>query len=107
MDLGLDITSKLTAEEKSLQCLQHTQYLFFMGVSKDTDDNPTLILPARSVEGELICKAGSKVAQNSAYREGINDTMTRINNESTRFLGRTADLHSNSFTDLQVSHIEQ
>ena len=77
-----------------------------MGISKDTDDNPTLILPVRSAEGELIHKAGSKVAQNSAYREGINNTTTRIYSNLTHFLGRTADLHSNSFTDLQVSHIE-
>ena len=78
-----------------------------MGVSKDADDNPILILPVRSAEGELIHKAGSKAAQNSAYREGIDDTMTRIYNESTHFLGDGADLHSTSFTDLQVSHIEQ
>ena len=107
MDLGLDATPKMTAEERSLQRLHHIQCLFFMGVKKDANCNPTLILPVRSVEGELIHKAGSKAAQNSTYREGIDNTMTRIYNESTHFLGDGADLHSTSFTDLQVSHIEQ
>ena len=45
MDLGLDATPKLTAEEKSNKHLHLTQYLFFMGVSKDTDDNPIIIMP--------------------------------------------------------------
>ena len=107
MDLGLDVTPKLTADEKSTKRLHLTQCLFFMGISKDADDVPTLVLPVRSSEGELIHKAGSKAAQNAAYREGIDDTMTRIYSTSTHFLGRAADFHSNSFTDLQGALITQ
>jgi len=107
MDLGLDVTPKLTAEEKSNKRLHFTQCLFFMGISKDADDVPTLVLPIRSAEGELIHRAGSKAAQNAAYREGIDDTMTRIYSTSTHFLGRAADFHSNSFTDLQGALITQ
>ena len=91
MDLGLDATPKMTAEERSLQRLHHIQCLFFMGVKKDANCNPTLILPVRSVEGELIHKAGSKATQNSAYRECIDNTMTRIYSNLTHFLGHTTD----------------
>ena len=103
MDLGMDTQPKMSAEERSLQRLNNIQCIFFMGIQDDADGTPSLVLPVRSTEGDLIHKAGSKAAQNSAYREGINDTMLRIYSNSSHYLGRAADLNSNSFTDLQVS----
>ena len=104
LDLGLDSQPKMSTEERSLQRLHHIQCLFFMGVKDNPDGTPSLVMPARSSEGALIHNAGSKTAQNAAYREGIDDTMLRIYSSSTNYLGRAADLNSNSYTDLQVSH---
>ena len=103
MDLGMDTQPKMSAEDRSLQRLNNIQCIFFMGIKDNADGTPALVLPIRSAEGDLIHKAGSKSAQNSAYREGIDDTMLRIFSTSSHFLGRAADLNSNSFTDLQVS----
>ena len=54
----------MTAEERSLLRQNNIESLFFMGVKPDADENPTLILPVCSPGGELIYKAGSKVAKN-------------------------------------------
>ena len=105
MDLGMDTQPKMSAEDRGLQRLNNIQCIFFMGIKDNADGTPSLVLPIRSAEGDLIHKAGSKSAQNSAYREGIDDTMVRIYRKSSHFLGRAANSHSNSFTDLQVSKI--
>ena len=105
MDLCLELPTKMIAEERSLQRQSNIECLFFMSVKTDADDNPILVLTNRSPGGKLVHKAGSKATQNSTYTEGIDDTMVTIYGNSTHFLGRTADLHSGRFADLQVSHI--
>ena len=107
MDLGLKNPTKLSIEEHGLLRQTNIDGLFFMGIRTNVNEKPTLVLHVRSPEGELNHKAGSKAAQNSAYREGIDDTMTYIYNSSNHFLSRAANLHSGSFTDLQGSHINK
>ena len=94
----------MSTEERNLQRLNHIQCVFFMGIKDNPDGTPSLVMPVCSNEGDLIHNAGSKAAQNAAYREGIDDTMLRIYSSSTNYLGPAADLNSNSYTDLQVSH---
>ena len=48
----------------------------------------------------------SKAAQNATYTEGIDDTTTNIYGKSTHFLGHASHLHSDNYTELQVSHTE-
>ena len=78
MDLGLEPPTKMTTEERSLQCQSNIECLFFVGIKTDADDNPTLVMLICLPKGELVHKAESKVAQNSAYTEGIDDTMTTV-----------------------------
>ena len=104
MDLGLKPATKMTAMERYLLRLHHTQCIFFMGVKTNTDDNVTLVLPVRSVQGENINKAGTGTAQNTAFTEGINETIPNMYTSETHFLGRAVDLHSGNLTDLQVSY---